>query len=96
MSEYHHTHPSALRLFLNSQSAAGLVLMATAALALLIANSPLNSDYEALLHAYLGPLSAMHWINDGLMALFFLLVGLEIKREILPPGHGAYCPELLR
>ncbi|WP_426956479.1 Na+/H+ antiporter NhaA [Muricoccus radiodurans] len=75
--------PSALRRFLDGQSSAGLVLMGSAALALAIANSPLAAGYNALLHAYLGPLSVGHWINDGLMAVFFLLVGLEIKREVL-------------
>lgn len=74
---------SALRRFLDSQTSAGLVLMAAAALALAIANSPLGESYEKLLHAYVGPLSVSHWINDGLMAVFFLLVGLEIKREML-------------
>jgi NhaA family Na+:H+ antiporter len=75
--------PSALRAFLHGQSSAGLVLMGAAVLALLIANSPLGSGYDALLRAYVGPLSVGHWINDGLMAVFFLLVGLEIKREAL-------------
>ena len=74
---------SAIRRFLHSQSSAGLVLMATAAVALVLANSPLASTYEAVLHVYLGPLSLAHWINDALMAVFFLLVGLEIKREML-------------
>ncbi|KKC27268.1 Na+/H+ antiporter NhaA [Sphingomonas sp. SRS2] len=75
--------PSAIRSFLDSQSSAGLVLMAAAALALFLANSPWQIAYEAVLHANLGPLSLEHWINDGLMAIFFLLVGLEIKREVL-------------
>ncbi|CAM4046297.1 Na+/H+ antiporter nhaA (plasmid) [Roseomonas mucosa] len=83
MAQHYHAQPSALRRFLDGQSSAGLVLMAAAALALLIANSPLGPGYEALLHAYVGPLSLGHWINDGLMAVFFLLVGLEIKREVL-------------
>jgi NhaA family Na+:H+ antiporter len=83
MAQHHHAQPSALRRFLEGQSSAGLVLMAAAALALLIANSPLGPGYEALLHAHVGPLSLGHWINDGLMAVFFLLVGLEIKREVL-------------
>ncbi|TIR53832.1 MAG: Na+/H+ antiporter NhaA, partial [Mesorhizobium sp.] len=56
---------------------------AAAALALIVANSPLAETYFAALHAYLGPLSVSHWVNDGLMAVFFLLVGLEIKREML-------------
>ncbi len=77
------TRPSALRRFLDNQTSAGLVLMAAAGLALAIANSPLGPAYEAVLHAPLGPLSVGHWINDGLMAVFFLLVGLEIKREML-------------
>lgn len=57
--------------------------MASAALALLVANSPFGPAYFHALEAKLGPLSVLHWINDGLMALFFLLVGMEIKREFL-------------
>ncbi len=79
-----HPHrPSAFREFLASESAGGIVLMIAAALALIIANSPLAPSYFSALSAYLGPLNIAHWINDGLMAVFFLLVGLEIKREFL-------------
>ena len=60
---------------------AGLLLMAAALLALTVANSPLAATYESILHARIGPLDVHHWIADGLMALFFLLVGLEVKRE---------------
>lgn len=74
---------SALRRFLHGQASSGLVLMAAAALAMIIANSSLGPNYEHLLHGYVGPLSLHHWINDGLMAIFFLLVGLEIKREVM-------------
>lgn len=74
---------SIFREFLDSEAAGGIVLMAAAALALIVANSPLAEAYFDALHAYLGPLSVSHWINDGLMAVFFLLVGLEIKREML-------------
>jgi NhaA family Na+:H+ antiporter len=74
---------SILRDFLNSESAGGTILMVVAALALVISNSPLAPHYFSALNRYLGPLSLLHWINDGLMAVFFLLVGLEIKREFL-------------
>lgn len=74
---------SIFREFLASEAAGGIVLMAAAALALVVANSLLAETYFDALHAYLGPLSVSHWINDGLMAVFFLLVGLEIKREML-------------
>jgi NhaA family Na+:H+ antiporter len=77
---------SVLREFLASGASGGLVLMATAAAALIIANSPWAGGYFALLSTKLGPLSLQHWINDALMAVFFLLVGLEIKREFLD-GH---------
>lgn len=77
---------SALREFLRSEAAGGLVLMAAAAAALVIANSPWADAYSGLLAKYVGPFSILHWINDGLMALFFLLVGLEIKRELVD-GH---------
>ena len=60
--------------------------MLAAALAMLVANSPLASVYFGALHMPVGPMSLLHWINDGLMAIFFLLVGLEIKREFVD-GH---------
>jgi NhaA family Na+:H+ antiporter len=75
--------PSVLREFLESGAAGGLLLMAAAILALWVANSPLADTYFQLLHAPLAGLDVLHWINDGLMALFFLFVGLEIKREFL-------------
>lgn len=74
---------SVLREFLDSGAAGGVLLMAAALLALFVANSPLSQTYARLLHAPLGGLDVLHWINDGLMALFFLFVGLEIKREFL-------------
>ncbi|MCF4126614.1 Na+/H+ antiporter NhaA [Methylobacterium sp. SyP6R] len=74
---------SALRSMLHNEASGGLVLMASAALALVVANSAYADTYFAALKAYLGPLSLLHWINDALMAVFFLLVGLEIKREVL-------------
>lgn len=74
---------SIFRAFLDSEAAGGIILMVSAALALVIANSPLAPSYFAALKAYLGPLNVAHWVNDGLMAVFFLLVGLEIKREFL-------------
>ncbi|WP_182086414.1 Na+/H+ antiporter NhaA [Aureimonas sp. ME7] len=74
---------SALRAVLGGETGGGLVLMACAALALLVANSPAGPAYFAILGAHLGPLSVLHWINDGLMVLFFVVVGLEIKRELL-------------
>ena len=74
---------SLIRSLLRSEAGGGLVLMAAAALALVVANSPLADGYFALLKTYLGPLDILHWINDLLMAVFFLLVGLEIKREFL-------------
>jgi NhaA family Na+:H+ antiporter len=57
--------------------------MAAAALAMVVANTPLGPSYRDLMHFPLGPMSVEHWVNDGLMALFFLLVGLEIKREVV-------------
>jgi NhaA family Na+:H+ antiporter len=72
-----------LHLFLHSEASGGLVLMGAAALALIVANSPAADTYFGVLGTYVGGLSVLHWINDALMAAFFLLVGLEIKREML-------------
>lgn len=74
---------SMFRAFLDSEASGGIVLMFAAAAALVVANSPLSSLYFSTLATYLGPLSVSHWINDALMAVFFLFVGLEIKREVL-------------
>ena len=79
------------RSFANTNAASGIVLLAAAAVALAWANSPWESAYRALLATDLtiqvGTIglsdSLLHWVNDGLMALFFLVVGLEIKRELL-------------
>ena len=69
--------------FFKSEPASGILLIVATALALAIANSPLYSPYGDLLNVHIAGLSVGHWINDGLMAIFFLLVGLEIKREMI-------------
>ncbi len=82
---------SAIREFLKLESAGGILLCITAALAMIVANSPLSGLYQSLLDTpvavQVGVLSIdkplLLWINDGLMAVFFFLVGLEIKREVL-------------
>ena len=78
-----HRVKSIFREFISSQAAGGLVLMGVALLALVVANSPAAPAYFEVLESHVLGLSVMHWINDALMSLFFLLVGLEIKREFL-------------
>lgn len=88
--------------FLHAESAGGIVLMVATVVALVWANSPWADGYNNLWHAYVSvgfgehalKMSLAHWVNDGLMAVFFLLVGLEIKRELLlgelsSPRHAA-------
>jgi NhaA family Na+:H+ antiporter len=74
---------SLMRRFFESEASGGMILMGVTVIALLIANSPLADAYFGLLKTYVLGLSVLHWINDALMAVFFLLVGLEIKREML-------------
>ena len=77
--------------FFALEAASGLVLLACALLALVLANSPLAGAFTHLLHLPLGigsgayrlEMSLTHWVNDGLMTLFFFAIGLEIKREFL-------------
>ena len=99
---------NAIRDFMMLESTAGLLLLAAAIAAMLVANSPLASIYDDLLETTVavqfGALEVnkplLLWINDGLMAIFFFLIGLEIKREVLEgelssfkqvilPGMGA-------
>jgi NhaA family Na+:H+ antiporter len=86
---------SFLRAFLSNNASGGIVLMLAAAAALVVANSPLGVQYEHLLHTYVGGLSVLHWINDALMALFFLMVGLEIKREVLDGQLSSWSSRIL-
>lgn len=82
---------TALHNFMKMESAGGILLLATAILALLIANSPLEWLYDKLIDTpvsvQIGGLSIdkplLLWVNDGLMAIFFFLIGLEVKREFL-------------
>src|SRR5215218_9955911 len=74
---------SLMRRFFDSEASGGIILMGVTVIALVIANSPLAGAYFAILKIYVLGLSILHWINDALMAVFFLLVGLEIKREML-------------
>ena len=89
------TQPDALKrgaqAFFQHQPAGGIILMVAAALALVLDNSPLAWVYNSLLQTpvvvQVGALELnkplLLWINDGLMAVFFFLVGLEIKREVI-------------
>ena len=80
-----------LREFLKLESASGIILVVAAVLAMIMANSPLVTYYDMLIEmpveVRVGPLQLakplLLWINDGLMAIFFFLIGLELKRELL-------------
>ena len=80
--------------FFARESASGILLIIATVLALLASNTPFSGGYQTFLHlpvgVRFGPLalekSLYHWVNDGLMAIFFLLIGMEVKREILV-GH---------
>lgn len=93
---------SAIQRFIHHETSGGAVLVIAAIAALVISNSPLSSQYHTLLELPvsfgIGPLTLRkdlaHFINDGLMAIFFFLVGLEIKREVLE-GNLADRDQLL-
>jgi NhaA family Na+:H+ antiporter len=68
--------------FFDSEKTAGILLIACTIVSLLVANSAVGDDYLHLWHARVAGLSVEHWINDGLMAIFFLFVGLELEREL--------------
>lgn len=69
--------------FFENERAGAYVLIMCTIISLAIANTAFGPSYVKFFHSYAGPLSVEHWINDGLMAIFFLLIGLELKREIL-------------
>lgn len=77
--------------FFKNESSSGLILLTCAIIAMIIANSNFAAIYEHILHTYITigykefsiSMSILHWINDGLMAIFFFVVGMEIKRELV-------------
>jgi Na+:H+ antiporter, NhaA family len=71
--------------FFSSEKAGGMILIVCSLLSLLITNSVFGEDYSRFWQMQLAGHSMVHWINDGLMAVFFLLIGLELEREIY---HG--------
>ena len=90
---------SPLRDFLHAEAAGGILLVAAAVIAVAWANSPWSDSYRSLWDSQVGLTVAGHtlslslrlWLNDALMALFFLVVGLEIRREVTS-GHLASRP----
>ena len=72
-----------IKAFIQSESSGGIMLLLAAILGVITANSPLSEQYFSLMHVYLGPMDILEWVNDALMALFFLYVGIEIKKEMI-------------
>ena len=70
------------RAFFDSEKSSGLILILCTAVSIVLANSFVGPGYLRILSAKVGGLSVEHWINDGLMAVFFLLIGLELEREL--------------
>ena len=68
--------------FFNSEKAGGLLLVFATIISLILANSAWQTEYLSFWHINFAGHSLVHWINDGLMAIFFLLIGLELEREI--------------
>ncbi|MBK8550708.1 MAG: Na+/H+ antiporter NhaA [Ignavibacteria bacterium] len=68
--------------FFESEKAGGIILICVTAVSLILANSPFQNGYIGFWHFDIGGHSITHWINDGLMTIFFLLIGLELEREI--------------
>ena len=68
--------------FFDSEKASGIFLVICTVISLLLANSIIGAHYLSIWHFHVAGMSVEHWINDGLMAIFFLLIGLELEREL--------------
>ena len=73
--------------FFQNQQSSGILLILFTIISLILANSAYNSNYQALIHSatknnFHLPATLLDWINEGLMTLFFVLIGIEIKREL--------------
>ena len=96
MNDINHTKKQSLfSKLLNSQQAAGVILILASILGVVFANSGLAYSYFSVLESKFLNLSILHWINDALMAIFFLLVGLEVKRELIIGDLGTRQKRIL-
>ena len=94
---------SRIQEFIRLETSGGVVLMIAAIFAMIIANTPLSATYDLILGTYIKvgignfeiAKPAILWINDGLMAIFFFLVGLEIKREVLAGELSSFDKAIL-
>ena len=94
---------SRIQEFIKMETSGGVVLMIAAIFAMIIANTPLSANYDLILGTYIKvgignfeiAKPAILWINDGLMAIFFFLVGLEIKREVLAGELSSFDKAIL-
>ena len=68
--------------FIKNERSGAVILIICTVVSLIIANTALGPSYIGFWQSYAGPLSVEHWVNDGLMAIFFLLIGLELEREL--------------
>lgn len=73
---------STFQRFFDSEKSSGILLIVCTAISLLLANSSYGADYSNWWQTHVGGLSLEHWINDALMAIFFLLIGIELEREL--------------
>src|SRR3954464_5665601 len=72
----------AYRTFVGSEKSSGLLLIVCTLASLLAANSPMGPKYVGFWHTHVAGMTLEQWINDALMAVFFLLIGLELEREL--------------
>jgi Na+:H+ antiporter, NhaA family len=82
MSPEQHTLSNTFNKFFDSEKTSGILLILCTTLSLAITNSSIGAEYLRFWHISIGGLNLEHWINDALMAVFFLLIGLELEREL--------------
>ncbi|MBI3523514.1 MAG: Na+/H+ antiporter NhaA [Betaproteobacteria bacterium] len=82
MSIVQQTPTNTFNKFFDSEKSSGILLIICTLISLLMTNSPIGENYLSFWQMHVGGLSLEHWINDALMAVFFLLIGLELEREL--------------
>jgi Na+:H+ antiporter, NhaA family len=85
----------AFKEFFESERSGAIILIICTVISLIIANTVFGPSYLGFWYGYLGPLTVEHWVNDGLMAIFFLLIGLELERELYAGELSSFRNALL-